>query len=155
MMKARELMVKNVVTLEEDVSVLDATRMMNENGIGCLVAIENCEVAGILTERDLLKRVLEACKDPKKTMVSEIMTKQVVVGDPDMQLVEVSRLMFKNKVKKLPIVENRQLIGLITLTDIARATHVDETTMHLVEALSNMHAVGQSKWEISRKQNVH
>lgn len=147
MMKARELMVKNVITLEKDVSVQDATRMMNENGIGCLVAVDNGEIVGILTERDLLRRVLEVCRNPKETKVSEIMTKNVIVGDPDMQLVEATRLMFENKVKKLPIVEDRRLVGLITLTDIARATNVDEKTMHLVEALSNMHMVGQSRWQ--------
>ena len=140
-------MVKNVITLEKDVSVQDATRMMNENGIGCLVAVDNGEIVGILTERDLLRRVLEVCRNPKETKVSEIMTKNVIVGDPDMQLVEATRLMFENKVKKLPIVEDRRLVGLITLTDIARATNVDEKTMHLVEALSNMHMVGQSRWQ--------
>jgi CBS domain-containing protein len=147
-MRARELMVKNVITLEKDVSVQDAARMMNENGIGCLVAVDNGEIIGILTERDLLKRVLETCKNPKETKVSEIMTKNVIVGDPDMQLIEATRLMFENKVKKLPIVEGDRLVGLITLTDIARATHVDEKTMNLVEALSNMHMVGQSRWQI-------
>jgi CBS domain-containing protein len=113
-----------------------------------LVAVDNGEIIGILTERDLLKRVLETCKNPKETKVSEIMTKNVIVGDPDMQLIEATRLMFENKVKKLPIVEGDRLVGLITLTDIARATHVDEKTMNLVEALSNMHMVGQSRWQI-------
>jgi CBS domain-containing protein len=148
-MRARELMVKNVITLREDVSAQIAARMMTENGIGCLVAVDNAEIIGILTERDLLKRVLETCKNPKETKVSEIMTRNVIVGDPEMQLVEATRLMFENKVKKLPIVEEDRLVGLITLTDIARATHADEKTMNLVEALSNMHImVGQSGWQI-------
>jgi len=146
-MRARELMVKSVITLERDVSVQDAARMMNENGIGCLVAVDNGEIIGILTERDLLKRVLETCRNPKETKVSEIMTRNVIVGDPDKKLVEATRLMFENKVKKLPIVEGDRLVGLITLTDIARATHVDKKTMNLVEALSNMHMVGQSRWQ--------
>lgn len=141
-------MVKNIITLKEDVSVQIAARMMTENGIGCLVAVDNGEIIGILTERDLLTRVLETCKDPKETKVSEIMTRNVIVGDPEMQLVEATRLMFENKVKKLPIVEEDRLIGLITLTDIARATHTDEKTMNLVEALSNMHMVDQSRWQI-------
>lgn len=107
-------MVKNVITLEKDVSVRDAVRVMNENGIGCLVAVDNGEIIGILTERDLLRRVLETCKNPKETKVSEIMTRNVIVGNPDMQLVEATRLMFENKVKKLPIVEGDRLVGLIT-----------------------------------------
>jgi CBS domain-containing protein len=148
-MKAGELMIKEVITLEKDVSVHDAARMMTEKGIGCLVAVDNGEIVGILTERDLLKRVLETCRNPKETKVSEVMTKDVIVGYPDMELVEATRLMFERKVKKLPIVADRQLVGLITITDIARATHVDQKTMHLIEALSNMHMIGQSRWQIN------
>ena len=142
-------MVKDIVTLDKDVSVHDAARMMNEHRIGCLVALDNGEIVGILTERDLLERVLEACRNPKETKVSEIMTRNVIVGDPDMQLAEATRLMFENKVKKLPIVEDNRLVGLITLTDIARATHVDEKTMKLVDALSNMHILGESRWPVN------
>ena len=142
-------MVKDIVTLDKDVSVHDAARMMNEHRIGCLVALDNGEIVGILTERDLLERVLETCRNPKETKVSEIMTRNVIVGDPDMQLAEATRLMFENKVKKLPIVEDNRLVGLITLTDIARATHVDEKTMKLVDALSNMHILGESRWPVN------
>ena len=134
-------MVKDVVTLQTDASAYDAVKLMNKNGIGCLVAVDNGKILGILTERDLLERVLEKCRNPKETRVSEIMTRQVIVGKPDMQLVEATRLMFENKVKKLPIVEGNRLAGLVTLTDIARATSVDRKTLELIEALSNMHMI--------------
>jgi len=134
-------MVKDVITLQTDASAYDAVKLMNKNRIGCLVALDNGKIVGILTERDLLERVLEKCKNPKETRVSEIITRQVIVGKPDMQLVEATRLMFENKVKKLPIVEKNRLAGLVTLTDIARATSVDKKTLELVEALSNMHMI--------------
>jgi len=92
-------MVKNVITLQTGASAYDAVKLMNKNGIGCLVAVDNGKVLGILTERDLLERVLEKCRNPKETDVSEIMTRQVIVGKPDMQLVEATKLMFENKVK--------------------------------------------------------
>lgn len=134
-------MVKDVITLQTDATAYDAVKLMNKNRIGCLVALDNGKIVGILTERDLLERVLEKCKNPKETRVSEIMTRQVIVGKPDMQLVEATRLMFENKVKKLPIVEGNRLAGLVTLTDIARATSVDKKTLELIEALSNMHMI--------------
>lgn len=140
-MKIKKLMVKDVITLETDASAYDAVKIMNKNRIGCLVAVYNGEIVGVLTERDLLERVLEKCKDPKETKVSEIMTKKVIVGHPDMELVEATRLMFENKVKKLPVVEGNQLVGLVTLTDIARITSVDEETIGLIEKLSNMHRI--------------
>lgn len=140
-MKIGKLMVKDVITLQTDASAHDAVKIMNKNRIGCLVAVYNGEIVGVLTERDLLERVLEKCKDPKETKVSEIITKKVIVGHPDMELVEATRLMFENKVKKLPIVEGNQLVGLVTLTDIARITSVDEETIGLIEKLSNMHRI--------------
>ena len=140
-MRIDRLMVRNVVTLPMDASAYDAVKLMNKNRIGCLVAVHDGEIVGILTERDLLERVLEKCRDPKETMVSEIMTRKVIVGRPDMELVEATRLMFENKVKKLPIVKGKQLLGLVTLTDIARATTVDGKTIELIETLSNMHRI--------------
>jgi len=134
-------MVRNVVTLPMDASAYDAVKLMNKNRIGCLVAVYNGGIAGILTERDLLERVLEKGKNPKETTVSEIMTRQVIVGKPDMELVEATRLMFEKKVKKLPILEENRLVGLVTLTDIARATCIDKKTMELIEKLSSMHMV--------------
>ncbi|MFQ6064994.1 MAG: cyclic nucleotide-binding/CBS domain-containing protein [Candidatus Bathyarchaeia archaeon] len=134
-------MVRRVVTIPIDASAYDAVKLMNKNRIGCLVVLYNNEIVGILTERDLLKRVLEKCRDPKETVVSEIMTRQVIVGRPDMELVEATRLMFKKKVKKLPIAKGKRLVGLITLTDIARATSVDDNTLELLEQLSHMHMI--------------
>jgi len=139
-MEVSELMVKNVITVHTDASVYDAVKLLNKNKIGCLVVVnKNSQIAGILTERDLLERVLEKCRNPKETKVSEIMTKQVISGTPDTELLEAARVMFKIKVKKLPITDGNRLVGIITLTDIARATSVDEKTIELVRQLSNMH----------------
>ena len=143
-------MVKDVVTLtmDKNASAMDAARIMNREGIGCLIVVHYGEVVGILTERDLLRRIVEECGDPKQTKVSEIMTKEVVVGSPDLQIVEATRLMFENRIKKLPIVDKNGLVGLITLMDIARATSVDDKTIRLIEALSNMHLTGESRYQI-------
>lgn len=69
------------------------------------------------------------------------MTKHVVFGNPDMELVDATKLMFEKKVKKLPIRVGNQLVGIVTLTDITRVTSVDKETMELVEKLSNMHLI--------------
>ncbi len=140
-MKIRKIMVKKVKTVPMDATVQKAVKIMNKNRINCLVVTYDKRIAGILTERDLLERVLEKGKDPKETTVSEIMTRQVLVGKPTMELVEASNFMFEKKVKKLPIMEKNRLVGIVTLTDIARATCVDEKTMKLIEKLSNMHMV--------------
>jgi len=140
-MKIEKLMVKSVITLPVDASAYDAVKLLNKNKIGCLVVVYNREIVGILTERDLLERILEKCRNPKETGISEIMTKHVIVGKPDMELSEVTRLMFENKVKKLPIIDGNRLVGIVTLTDIARATSMDKKTIELIEKLSNMHVL--------------
>ncbi|HDQ06704.1 MAG TPA: CBS domain-containing protein [Candidatus Bathyarchaeota archaeon] len=140
-MEIRKIMVKKVKTVPMDTSVQKAVKIMNKNRINCLVVTYDERIAGIITERDLLERVLEKGKDPKETAVSEIMTRQVLVGKPTMELVEASKFMFEKKVKKLPIMEKNRLVGIVTLTDIARATCVDEETMKLIKQLSNMHTV--------------
>lgn len=138
-MKIEKLMTKDVVTLSADASAYDAVKLMNKNKIGCLVIVQDSHIVGILTERDLLERVLEKCRNPKETKISEIMTKQVITGKPNMELNEATGLMFKNKVKKLPVIEGNRLVGIVTLTDIARATSIDKQTIELIQKLSNMH----------------
>ena len=135
------LMIRSVVTLPSCASVYEAVKLMNKNKIGCLVVVYNGEIVGILTERDLLERVLEKCRDPKEIAVSQIMTEHVIVGKPNMELSEATRIMFENGVKKLPIVKGNNLVGIVTLTDIARATSTDKETVELIRKLSNMHTL--------------
>ena len=134
-------MIRSVITMSPDASAYEAVKISNKNKIGCLVVVDNSQIVGILTERDLLVRVLEKCRNPKETKISEIMTRHVVMGKPDMEVSEATRLMFENKVKKLPIIDGNRLVGIVTLTDIARATSMDKETIELVEKLSNMHVL--------------
>jgi CBS domain-containing protein len=140
-LKAKDVMVKEVVKVNSATLVDNAVKMMNKNDIGCLIIEDNGEARGIVTQRDLMEKVLEKAKDPRKVAVSDIMTKKLVVGSPDMEIQEAARLMFKKKIKKLPIVENGKLIGLITLTNIARTVSVDQEMIDIIEKLSNMRAI--------------
>jgi len=140
-LKAKDVMVKEVVKVNGCTIVENAVKMMNKNNIGCLIIEDNGKATGILTQRDLMEKVLEKAKDPRKLAVSDIMTKKLVVGNPDMEIHEAARLMFKRKIKKLPIVENGKLIGLITLTNIAQTISVDQEMINIVEKLSNMSAI--------------
>jgi len=140
-MKIGKLMVENVIGVPSDASVHEAVKLMNENKIGCLLVVDYEKISGIFTERDVLERIVEEGKNPRETKVSEIMTKHVIIGNPNMELVDATKLMFENKVKKLPIVEDGKLMGLVTLTDIARVTSVDKETMELIKTLSNLHTI--------------
>jgi len=119
-LKVEDVMVESVITIDADVPVMKAVKIMNEHEIGCLVVTRRGKAVGIITERDLLKRVIGKSKNPNRTKVREIMTKPLVAGQPEMDLEDATRLMFQKKIKKLPVVENGRLLGLITLTDVAR-----------------------------------
>jgi CBS domain-containing protein len=123
-MKIREIMIKHVITVDSDYTVKHAVNIMNRVGIGSVIVLEEGRVVGILTERDILKRVVALAKDPEKTFVQDVMSMPVFVVDPDVTLEEAIKLMFKHRIKKLPVMENHcgkdKLVGLVTLTDIAR-----------------------------------
>lgn len=119
-LKVEDVMVEDVITIEANATVKKAISIMNENEIGCLIVVKQAKAVGIVTERDMLARVLVRARDPERTRVSEVMTTPLVVADPKMDLEEAARLMFKMKVKKLPVVLDGELVGLITLTDLAR-----------------------------------
>ena len=119
-LKLDDVMVEDVITVDSDAPVTEAVGLMNKHEIGCLIVVRRGKAVGIVTERDLLKRVLAESRDPKKTKVRQIMSKPLIFGEPDMDIEDAARLMFRKKIKKLPVVEKGRLLGLVTLTDLAR-----------------------------------
>jgi len=129
-------MIKDVITVVAEATVKEAVELMNKHDIGCLVVMNRGKAVGIVTERDMLKRVLAKSIDPGKTTVSKIMSKPLIAGCSHMDLEDVARIMFRRKIKKLPIVEEERLIGIVTLTDIAIA-HVEPKMVKVIKELSN------------------
>lgn len=119
-LKVADVMVKNVITIDENLTVKEAAEVMNKFEIGCLIALRGGKVAGIVTERDILKKVVAEAKNAGEVKVKDVMSSPLIVAEPGMELEEAARLMFNMKIKKLPVVESGRLVGLITLTDIAR-----------------------------------
>jgi len=120
MLLVKDVMVTDVVTIGPDVNVKEAVRVMNDFEIGCLIVVEDGKAVGIVTERDVLKRVVAEGRKPEETLVRDIMSKPPIVISPETSLEEAIETMFKHKIKKLPVVEDEKLVGLVTFTDIAR-----------------------------------
>jgi len=121
-LKVKDVMVKNVVTVEAEATVIEAAKLMNKHEIGCLIVMKKGEPVGIITERDMLKRVLLKSKDPRKTKVSKIISKPLVVGEPQTNIRDAVRLMVEGKIKKFPVVEDGHVLGVVTFTDIVRSS---------------------------------
>ena len=122
MWKVKDVMITDIVTVDVGVSVRKAVERMNNHAVGCLVVLEKGNFAGILTERDVLKRVVAKARNPDETLVGDVMSKPLTVVSPEASLEEAVKLMFEERVKKLTVVEDKELVGLVTVTDIAR-TH--------------------------------
>ena len=131
----KEVMVQEVIKIRADATVIEAVEIINKHEIGCLIVTKNGETIGIMTERDVLKRVIPKSKNPEKTKVSEIMSTPLIVGGPDMYIEDAARLMFKKNIKKLPIMENGKLVGLLTLSDVARTVHI-QSLVKVIRELS-------------------
>ena len=116
-MLVKDVMNKNVVVGKFDVTIREATKVMNKFHIGSLVVLKEEKIVGIVTERNVLESVA-AGKDPDATAVEDIMTKKIVTIDPDETVEAAVDLMTQNKIKKLPVVENDKIKGIITASDI-------------------------------------
>ena len=120
-LKTVNVMVKKVITVDEKASVKEAADIMNKFEIGSVITTRKGKPIGIITERDLLKRIVSEGRNAEGTTVKEIMSSPLVVISPNTDLEEAARLMFEMKIKKLPVTEQKRLVGLVSLTDIARA----------------------------------
>ena len=119
----RDIMRKSVISIDESMSVKDAATMMDDANVGSIIVTKNNSPAGILTERDFVKRV--ASKDiPLSTKVSDIMSKPLIVIGPDETVWESAEVMQKNNIHKLPVQENNTIIGIITTTDLVKICSV-------------------------------
>ena len=117
-LKVKDVMVENVITIGAEVPVREAVKVMNRHEIGSLVVVKDKKPIGIVTERDMLKRVLSTSRDPRALEVCEIMSKPLVVMEPEMNIGDAVKLMFEHKIKKLPVVKREHLVGIVSLTDV-------------------------------------
>jgi len=120
LLKVKDVMVTDLVVVDANTSVREAVKRMNDFGIGCLPVMDSGKVAGIMTERDILRRVVAEGKNPDNTLVKDIMSKPLIVVDPETSLEDAVELMIEKKIKKLPVMKDDKLVGLVTFTDIAR-----------------------------------
>jgi CBS domain-containing protein len=133
-LKIGEIMIKDVVKIDGSVTAEEVAVIMNERGIGCVIVVQNENPIGIITGRDMLKRVLLESRDPKTTKAFQIMTAPLFFGNPRMSIQDAVQLMNERKIKKLPIIDDEgHLVGMITLTDLARSVAYLEHIFSKVE----------------------
>jgi CBS domain-containing protein len=117
-LRAENVMATKVAIMSEGVSVKKAAELMAEEDTSAIIVTSKGKAQGIVTERDILKRIVAEDKNARKTKLKEIMSSPLVTIDPTTNLEEAARLMFAKKIKNLPVVHENRLVGLINLQDI-------------------------------------
>jgi CBS domain-containing protein len=113
-------MSRKVICLDKKCTVADVAKIMDENGIGSVLITENGKAAGIITERDVITKCVAKGKEPSKTTVEGIMTTPLVSVDQDCMVDDAAKLMVSKMIRRLPIIDNGDIIGMVTATDLIR-----------------------------------
>jgi len=117
----RDVMSTDIITATADNTVFWAARTMSENHVSCLIIVDATGIAGILTEKDVLKAVAEHEADFRRLKITDRMSSPVEATAGSLSVVEAGKIMQARNIKRLPVVENGKLLGLVTQTDITRA----------------------------------
>ncbi len=117
-MKVKNAMNPKVVVATRDITVKEAARIMTKFRIGSLVILENEKIIGIVTESDIIRKIVATGNDPAGTLIEQVMTKNVVTIGSEKDLGDACQLMVDHKIKRLPVLQDGKLVGIITTTDI-------------------------------------
>jgi CBS domain-containing protein len=115
--------------------VFDAVKMMSERSVGALLVMEGEKMVGIITERDYARKVVLAGKSSKQTQVKDIMTQRVLWVAPERTIEECMALMTDKKVRHLPVIENTQVVGIVSIGDLVKAIIAEQQVM--IDQLQN------------------
>lgn len=125
MKKIKDLMTDQVAFVTPDTPVTEAAQLMQKHNIGVLPVCEGRNVVGILTDRDIVVRNVAHQQDPSLTPVRNIMTTQVEAVSPDTTLNQAAEIMAEKQVRRLPVLEENQLVGIVSLGDLATQAKYD------------------------------
>ena len=135
-MKVRDIMTRSVISIAPEESVEVAARTLAQYNIGVLpVCSAGGKLCGMVTDRDLVTRCIASNRSPGKTTVQDVMTGQVIAAQPDMEVGVAAHLMGRRQVRRLPVVENGKLCGMVSIGDMASREY---SVMDAADALSGV-----------------
>lgn len=114
----RDVMSKDVKVVRPDSSVREVVAAMNRYNVGSMVVVQGDRPVGVISERDILRRVVEPCLSPETLTAGQVMTSPVYTISETASIDEVAALMEEKKIRKIPVVDKEKIVGIITFTDI-------------------------------------
>ncbi len=135
-MLVSQIMNTNVISLTPDDNAANAARLLGRHNIGSIpVCAKDGRLVGMVTDRDIALRCIALENPPEETKLREIMTRGVITASPDDDVREVSRIMSSEQIRRLPVLENRRVVGMLSLSDMARR---ESFSMEAAKALSEI-----------------
>ena len=134
MPSVKDIMTKKVATIESSKTVYNAAQLMAEKSLGCLIVVIKGFPVGILTEKDIVQRVV-AKRASLDTKLSETMTKTLITVEPETSIREAARVMSANKIHRLPVLKENKLVGIVAASDFVRNAGKKTTTEEILKAL--------------------
>ncbi len=113
-------MTRKPIEVSGDISIMECAQKMKKHDVGSVLVKKNGKLIGILTEEDLVYKIVAEAKDAKKTKVKDVMIKRLITIEPDKDLYDALVKMSNNDVRRLPVLENNKLAGMLTMKDILK-----------------------------------
>jgi CBS domain-containing protein len=132
-------MITDLVTISPNTSIYETAKKMRDSKIGSIVVTKNSQVVGIVTERDLVRRVLAEYLDPRTITITNIMTPQVTSISLEEDIADAAHLMRKNGIRRLTVLQDGILVGIITTNDLLR-----NMTRHIEDVASMLYLIGRT-----------
>jgi CBS domain-containing protein len=124
-LKIRDIMTHRVAFVNPQTTVVEAAQLMQKHDVGAIPVCEGEKILGIVTDRDIVVRNIAHGKDPHSTPVREVMTTDVKSVTPEMNLSQAAGIMADQQIRRLPVLENERLVGMVSLGDLATKAKFD------------------------------
>ncbi len=136
-MKIKDIMTNEVAYVSPDTNVVQAAQLMQKHDVGSVPVCQGDQIIGMITDRDIVVRNIAHGKDPKVTPVRDVMTSQVQVVNSDMDLHQAAAIMANSQIRRLPVVDNDRLVGIVALGDLATQAKTDVELAKTLGMVSN------------------
>jgi len=135
-MKVKDIMTKSVAYINPSATVIEAAQLMQKHNVGSIPVCDQNGVVGIVTDRDIVVRNVAHGTNPQSTPVKDVMTSRVTTVTPDMDMSDVTKMMSQNQIRRLPVVENNRLVGIVALGDMADTGALDTEASEALSEIS-------------------
>ncbi len=136
MSKVNEVMTRTLATCTPDANIAHVAALMRDYDVGDVLVVENGKLRGIVTDRDLALQALSGKHNPQLTPIRKIMSTKIITGEPNWSMKQAAKSMARHQIRRLPIVQDGRLVGIVSLADVARYERQKDIVSRSLKAIS-------------------